>query len=118
MEQKNIDDNDILEIRMSRRLFILYHSIYCSDNQCPLTNCSQIKEIIQHLKKCSKNKKCKFPYCTSSRKVLVHFKDCVDIHCNICRLTRNRIRDNADIKLHRNNDDDTTITEESNENTT
>ena len=52
--------------------------------QCPLPECCTMKNVLNHMTSCQAGKRCTAPYCSSSRAIIAHWKDCNLQDCPIC----------------------------------
>jgi len=78
----------------ARRLLLLRHAAKCAneDGHCTITpHCPQMKRLWGHIVHC-KDKKCKFPHCTSSRYILSHYRKCRNVGCLACGPVREIIQ--------------------------
>lgn len=52
--------------------------------QCDDENCKKMKSTLLHLQGCKKCCRCQNANCFTSRKLLEHWRSCVNINCFIC----------------------------------
>lgn len=65
-------------------LVALLHAAQCRSNYCKtLSQCVIMRNAFYHSKKCN-NDYCDYNDCYKSRRVLKHFRNCINIDCSIC----------------------------------
>lgn len=64
-----------------------------------------MKNLIEHMKKCSSGNTCTRPHCSSSRQILSHWRSCANSECPMCGSLRktvpqylNRIVQNSSLR--------------------
>ena len=114
--EKHLLSKQILKYKQ-QRLLLLRHSYCCKHNSthhqshshghdvtdddkddCPVTrHCKTMKLLWHHMFRCVDHQ-CKISHCLSSRKILSHYKSCMDNFCLICRPVRHMIaKSNSDL---------------------
>lgn len=91
-EISNLKVDDI-RIRQ-QRLLLLHHAAKCEEPEgcCLVTrHCTEMKKLWNHIKFCQ-DKNCITLYCVSSRVVLLHYHQCIDIRCKICKPVRKVVK--------------------------
>ncbi|KAF0932680.1 hypothetical protein E2562_011977 [Oryza meyeriana var. granulata] len=68
-----------------RLLLFLVHAKSCQAplGSCKSPHCDQVRELVNHLMDCQR-KDCSYRYCIDSKKVLLHYKKCINEHCPVC----------------------------------
>jgi hypothetical protein len=56
--------------------------------QCPVPNCQMMKEVWVHMKSCKIGLTCTHLHCSSSQKILAHWKSCQVDGCSVCHIVR------------------------------
>merc|ERR1712032_1712603 len=54
--------------------------VFCPDS----SECSRMKRLLAHMGSCSDGERCRFHQCIPTKKILFHYKNCIDKECPIC----------------------------------
>ena len=100
--------------KIQQRLIVLLHAHKCTKLNgkpgetaaefCKLPMCGTIKSVLQHLYTCQEGETCLVTHCSSSRKIIEHWKKCNSPQCQICCPLK--CLTPWDLKSHINQDDD------------
>ena len=73
------------------QLALMLHAHNCNEksiieqNRCQMIGCLQFKKLLWHMEKCEAGKACPDRYCKEAMPILIHWMDCKELECGMCK---------------------------------
>lgn len=75
-----------------RHMCIMRHSMACRDRElegnrrpCQFPVCAQMRQVLDHVLRCTRGTDCTFEYCVTSKQLQAHANNCVNPYCMVCQ---------------------------------
>lgn len=90
LEQSAGNINYLLQLKW---LLLLFHAKGCSSplGSCKFPHCVSLQDFVKHLDNCQR-KDCPQKKCSTSRKLIHHYKTCLDEQCPVCSNVKKFLR--------------------------
>lgn len=72
-----------------QHLRLLLHAHCCRQDQvpsacCTIPNCGKVRSLLKHMEECGREVDCERAYCTTSKDLIAHWRNCTDEKCVVC----------------------------------